>query len=297
LSARVDIDVAGGKLATFRLGSDRPDAPLVLAVHGITSSSATWRATAHAVGDRAAMIAVDLRGRGRSNELPAPFGIDAHVRDMLAVLDHFELQRAVVVGHSLGAYIVARLATAHPDRVERLVLVDGGLMIPGSDRVDPQQFLEAFLGPTLARLKMTFADGAGYRDWWARHPAFAGSDIAGADLDEYAAHDLVGEAPELHSSVNPQVVGDDGIDLFRTTDASELATPAVLLCAPKGMVDDPNPMQPLELVQAWAAADPGRRRAVAVPGVNHYTIVLGASGAHAVAAEIVRATDAKPAPR
>jgi hypothetical protein len=55
------------------------------------------------------------------------------------------------------------------------------------------------------------------------------------------------------------------------------------------MTDDPNPMQPLELVQAWAAADPERRRALQVPDVNHYTIVLGRRGAEAVAAEVLRA--------
>jgi pimeloyl-ACP methyl ester carboxylesterase len=292
LKARVDIDVAGGKLAAFRLGSERADAPLVLAIHGITSSSRTWLATARALGDRAALIAVDLRGRGRSNGLPAPFGVDAHVRDMLAVLDHFGLERATIAGHSLGAYIAARIATVRPDRVAGLVFVDGGLTIPESEGADPEQFLQAFLGPTLARLGMTFPDVATYRAWWAEHPAFANGDIAAADLHEYAAHDLVGQPPELHSSVNPQVVRDDGIDLFGTTDARELATPAVLLCAPKGMVDDPNPMQPLALVREWAAADPGRRRAIPVPGVNHYTIALGTSGARAVADEIARAVTA-----
>lgn len=114
---RIDVPVDGGELATFRLGSASSDPPLVLAIHGITSSSRSWLAVADAVGDAAALIAVDLRSRARSNELPGPLGIGAHVRDMLAVLDHFGLRRAVVVGHSLGAFIAARLAIAHPERV------------------------------------------------------------------------------------------------------------------------------------------------------------------------------------
>ncbi|MDQ6731816.1 MAG: alpha/beta hydrolase [Actinomycetota bacterium] len=73
------------------------------------------------------LAAVDRRGRGDSGELPPPFGIDAHVRDMVAVLDALELERALVVGHSLGAYIAAALAATHPERVTGLVLVDGGL--------------------------------------------------------------------------------------------------------------------------------------------------------------------------
>ncbi len=166
MTDRVDVPVAGGALAAYRLGAD-PPAPAVLAIHGITSSSRTWLATARSLGDRAALVAVDLRGRGRSSELPPPFGLDAHVRDMLAVLDHFELQRPVVAGHSLGAYIAARLAVEHPDRVGSLVLVDGGLTIPQSQGVDRARFLEEFLGPSLARLNMTFPDRDAYRAWWS----------------------------------------------------------------------------------------------------------------------------------
>jgi pimeloyl-ACP methyl ester carboxylesterase len=287
---RVDVEVAGGSLATFRLGPGGSDAPPVIAIHGITSTSRTWLAIARALGDRASLIAPDLRGRGRSNALPPPFGIDAHVRDVLAVLDHFGLDRPVIAGHSLGAYIAARLATLHPDRVDSLVLVDGGLTIPDSEGVDPEEFMEAFLGPTLARLRMTFPDHDAYRAWWAEHPAVVHADINAADLSHYAAHDLVGEAPELRSSVNPAVVRDDGVDLFKVTDAAALAVPAVLLCAPRGMVDDPNPMQPLSLVESWAAQDPGHRRAIEVPDVNHYTIAWGAHGAAMVADEIALAS-------
>jgi pimeloyl-ACP methyl ester carboxylesterase len=283
---RVDVPVAGGKLATFRLGSADPQAALVLAIHGITSSSRTWLATGRALGDRAALIAVDLRGRSRSSELPPPYGLDAHVRDMLAVLDHYGLERPVVAGHSLGAYIAARLAVEHPDRVGSLVLVDGALIIPESQGVDRERFLEEFLGPSFARLKMTFPDQAAYRAWWAEHPAFAGADIDPADLDDYASHDLVGTEPELRSSVKAEVVRDDGLDVFDPRDADRLALPAVFLCAPRGMVDDPDPMQPLSLVQQWAARDPDRRRAIQVPDVNHFTIVLGRRGAAVVADEI-----------
>ena len=284
------VEVAGGRLATFRLGAQRADAPVVLAIHGITSTSRTWLATARALGDRAALIAVDLRGRGGSHQLPPPFGLDAHVRDMIAVLDHLGLERAVVTGHSLGAYVAARLATTHPDRVERLVFVDGGLIIPESRAAaDPEQFIETFLSATLARLKMTFPDLAAYVDWWRQHPAVAGADVNPDDLEAYAAHDLAGEPPELRSSINPQVVHDDGLDLFSSPDAERLRVPAILLCAPKGMIDDPHPMQPLAVVEAWAAADPERRQTAQVPGVNHYTIAWGQHGSRAVANAIARA--------
>lgn len=286
---RHEVAVAGGRLAAFRLGSARAGAPCVLAIHGITSSSRTWTGVARALGEAAALIAVDLRGRADSRGLPPPYGLDAHVRDLLAVLDHFGLDRPVVAGHSLGAYIASRLAVRHPDRVRRLVLVDGGLTIPGSQEGNPEQFIQSFLAAALARLDMTFPDLAAYVGWWQRHPALAGADVAPADLEQYAAHDLVGEPPQLHSSITPRVVRDDGLDLFGPPDADRLAVPATLLCAPRGMVDDPEPMQPLALAERWATADPERRRAVQVPDVNHYTIVLGERGARAVAAAVAEA--------
>jgi pimeloyl-ACP methyl ester carboxylesterase len=290
MTDRTDVPVAGGGLATFRLGARRSDAPVVLAIHGITSSSRSWLASGRALDDRAALAAVDLRGRARSSELPGPYGIDAHVRDMIAVLDHYGLHRAVVVGHSLGAYIAVRLASEHPDRIRGLVLVDGGLAIPGSQAVDPERFMETFLGPALARLKMEFPDRAAYHAWWASHPAVTGADVESADLDEYADHDLIGEPPHLRSSVNPDAVRHDALDLLGT-DARALTIPATLVCAPRGLLDDPNPMQPLAAAERWAAADPTLRRAMQVPAVNHYTIVLGRHGAATIAAEVARSLE------
>ena len=293
MSARIDVPVAGGKLAVYRLGSQRPDAPAVLAVHGITSTSFAWLATAAALGDDVSLIAVDLRGRGASGSLPGPFGLDAHVEDVVAVLDALALPRPVVLGHSMGSYIAARLGVQHSDRVSRLVLVDGGLTVPGSADVDPEPFMRAFLGPALARLEMTFESVDAYAEWWGEHPAIKGSDVDPEMLRRYVAHDLVGDPPALRASVNPDVLTPDGSDVLRSEDAHRLALPAVLLSAPRGMVNDPNPMQPLELVRAWVAEDPERRRGLQVPDVNHYTITLGAAGAAAVAAE-VRAAVAEP---
>jgi lipase len=289
VSDRIDIPVAGGELAVYRLGSQRggqAESPAVLAVHGITSTSFAWLAVAAALADDVSLIAVDLRGRGDSGSLPGPFGLDAHVEDLVAVLDALALPQAVVLGHSMGAYIAARLGTRHPDRVSRLVLVDGGLTIEGSADVDPEPFMRAFLGPALARLEMTFESVDAYADWWRAHPAISGSDVDPDLLRRYVSHDLAGEPPALRSSVNPDILLPDGSDVLRSDDAHRLALPAVLLSAPRGMVNDPNPMQPLELVNAWAAEDPERRRALQVRDVNHYTITLGAAGAAAVAAEV-----------
>lgn len=290
LSKRLEVTVEGGALAASAFGAADGGLEPVLAIHGITATSAAWVAVARALGDRAALVAVDLRGRGRSSALPGPYRLAAHERDMLAVLDHLGIDRGVVVGHSLGAYIAARLAAEHPERVRAVVLVDGGLRIPGTEGVEAQQFLDAFLGPALARLRMRFASPEAYRDWWRAHPAIAAGDAEDADVVAYADYDLTGDAPELHSSVSEDAVRADAADLFESGDeAARLTIPATMLCAPRGLLDDPNPMQPLALANDWAAGAPGLRRVTAVPDVNHYTIVLGRSGARSVADAVAAA--------
>lgn len=282
---RYDVEVPGGALACYRFGAASARRAVV-AVHGITSNSRVWLAVTRALGDRAALLALDLRGRGSSSQLPGPYGIDAHVRDLLTVLEALELERAVLAGHSLGGYVVAKLAAKHPRRVGAVVLVDGGLPAPGSENID----LDEFLGPALARLKLRFADREAYREWWRAHPAFRGGDFTEQDLNAYADHDLLGAGSELRSSVTEEAVRADAIGLVEASEAAyRLQVSAWLLCAPRGLVDDPNPMQPWPVAEAWAAADPHRRSAALVPNVNHYTLVFGARGARAVAGAIDRA--------
>jgi pimeloyl-ACP methyl ester carboxylesterase len=205
-----------------------------------------------------------------------------HTDDLLAVLGALGLERAVLVGHSLGAYVVARFAVEHAERVRAVVLVDGGLDIPGAAGVEPQAFADAFLGPALARLQMHFADAEEYRRWWRGHPALGGPEVADADLLEYAAHDLAGDRP----AVSEEAVRADVLGLVDTDYAHELSVPARMLVAPRGLADEPRPMQPLAQAQAWAAENPALRTASLVPDVNHYTITLGRAGAERVADEI-----------
>ncbi len=279
---RLNIPVAGGELAAFRFGD--PAGPPVVAVHGITSHSGAWAPVARALGERVQLIALDLRGRGASNTLPPPYGTAVHVDDVIAVLDAVGLERAVLAGHSLGAYIVARLGAKHPDRVERLVLVDGGLTIPGTENVDPQAFADAFLGPAIARLRMTFSSPAAYLGWWQQHPAIGGGQVAAADLADYAAHDLTGTEPQLRPAPSEAAVRADAGELAELgTHAHRLSVPAHLLCAERGLQNQPQPMQPMALAEAWAAEDPERRRATFVPDINHYTITLSQRGAEVVA--------------
>ncbi|GAA4285891.1 alpha/beta hydrolase [Georgenia daeguensis] len=291
----VDVPVDGG---TLRAGvwepvDPAPGAPTVLAVHGITATHLAWTYLVDALpGVR--VVAPDLRGRGRSNALPGPFGMARHADDLAAVLRHLGTGPVVVVGHSMGAFASAVLAHRHGGLVESLVLVDGGLPLEVPAGADPDELMRAVLGPAAARLAMTFRDHEAYRDFWRRHPAFAGQ--VSERLGEYFDYDLEpADGAWRPSSRLEAVTGDQrelvtGESLLPALEA--LQTPTLFLRAPRGLLDG-EPLYTAEHVARWAARLPVAT--AEVPDVNHYTIVMGPAGAAAVA-DRVRAARAEVSP-
>jgi lipase len=280
------VPVAGGGLHVGRWGDG--DA-VVIAAHGITGNHRSWQGVARALGSDITLIAPDLRGRGRSADLPGPFGMRSHAEDLVAILDHLELDRAVLVGHSMGAYVATTAATVDPKRWCSVVLVDGGVALPLPDGVDPDAMLAGVLGPALARLEMTFADRAAYHDFWREHPALAEPGAWNEDTEAWLDHDLVGEEPELRSSASLEAVRFDGRELLidqRVRQAClDLQQPAVLLRAPRGLLNQVPPLLPDELLDPLRARWPIRLEMM-VENTNHYSIVLAHRGARAVASHL-----------
>ena len=294
----LEVPVAGGSLHVGVAGPEpgTPGVPVVLAVHGITGSHRSWAGVARHLGDAATFLAPDLRGRGESTRVGEPFGLAAHVADLLAVLDHAGCARAVLAGHSMGAYIVARFAAAAPDRLSAAVLVDGGLPLPVPPDIDADTLLAAVLGPSLARLRMTFPSVEAYRDFWRAHPALAAGEWTD-DVDDYVAYDLgppetdpAGETV-YRSRVSEAAVRADGRDLL-DGDAGRkalgsLADPCVLLWAARGLQNEDRPLLPAETIADARALLP-HLAVTEVPDTNHYLILLGDREAGVVAAEIRR---------
>jgi pimeloyl-ACP methyl ester carboxylesterase len=102
------------------------EGPVLLLIHGITSGSATWERAIRRLARDHTVIAPDLLGHGESAKPRGDYSLGsfaAGLRDLLVALD---IERATVVGHSLGGGVAMQLAYQFPERVERLVLVSSG---------------------------------------------------------------------------------------------------------------------------------------------------------------------------
>jgi pimeloyl-ACP methyl ester carboxylesterase len=100
--------------------------PPVLLIHAGGMDGRMWRPLVERLEDRYWLIVPDLRGHGTTPLPPEEF---SHVDDLLAVLDDLKIERAAVVGASMGGHVALELVTAAPDRVSSLVLMASSLDI------------------------------------------------------------------------------------------------------------------------------------------------------------------------
>ena len=96
--------------------------PLVL-LHGGIGAAELWAPVLPALAAGRRVIAVDLQGHGRTADVERPFRAETMADDIAALIGHLGLERADVMGYSLGGHVALRTAIQHPERVRRLVLV------------------------------------------------------------------------------------------------------------------------------------------------------------------------------
>jgi pimeloyl-ACP methyl ester carboxylesterase len=278
------VPVPGGDLEVHRWPADRPEAPVVLATHGITANGLSWATVAARLAGSVTLLAPDLRGRAGSGAVPGPYGIARHADDLIAVLDRLGVERAVLAGHSMGGFVACLAAVRQPARVTSLVLVDGGVGFATPPGVTVDEALTAVIGPAMRRLSMTFETRQAYREYWQAHPALAGD--WSPEVDGYVQHDLAGTEPALRSSCSLDAVRADGSDLISDPDAREairrLPVPAVLLWASRGLMNEAQGLYDAQRLRA-ANLDPAVVSTAEVPDTNHYTVLVGTGGAEAVA--------------
>lgn len=175
--------------------------PPLLLIHGGGDHSRSWDWVAQRLRPRWRVIAVDLRGHGDSDWSPeGNYGEGVLVRDLLLLLNALEIGRATIIAHSLGANIAMRFAAVFPERMQRLVSIEGLLASP-----DRLALVDGT--PMRVRLRTWLDETERIRTRAPRH--FRSIDEATARMKERNPH-LAGE--RLHHLTRHAVrLGDDGL--------------------------------------------------------------------------------------
>ncbi|MBK8469550.1 MAG: alpha/beta hydrolase [Candidatus Phosphoribacter sp.] len=275
------------------VGEIAPDAPVVIAVHGITANGLCWPRFAAALASRhpgVRVLAPDLRGRAETPAGDDHPGLSAHVADLVELAGR-QSSPPVFVGHSLGAFVCALLAGQHPEvAAAGVVLVDGGLSFSLPPGLDVDATLAAVLGPSLARLSMSFPDEQALLDFVATNPALAAllAGPLGEAGREYLRHDMVhGDDGLVRSSCSEAAVRADGRDLLvhpslpgAVREAITAGVPMEFLWASRGLFDEPRGMY--DEARLAAMALPEALTVTHVPDTNHFSIVFGDDGIAAI---------------
>ncbi len=119
---RLELPLSAGRLAAQAWGSS---GELVLCLPGLAATSGTFAAVAPALAERHRVVALDLRGRGRSEATPpGSYGWEAHARDVLEAASLLGADRFAAIGHSMGAYVAMQAAALAPQRLAAVILID-----------------------------------------------------------------------------------------------------------------------------------------------------------------------------
>lgn len=196
--ARLDelrfLDPPGGhaESAIWCRGPVEQHTSAVLLVHDRAANVRMWDLVMRRLPSGVAVIAVDLRGRGAAWRHHPSAGVTTHVVDLIAHLDHYDVDEVLAVGHGFGAAVCSELARLAPERVPLT------LGILGDGRADP---FDAVLG-------LAFSDRLEHLAFWQQHARLQRAD-AGA-LQCFASHGIAGPADHHRWRVDVRsLVADD----------------------------------------------------------------------------------------
>jgi pimeloyl-ACP methyl ester carboxylesterase len=241
----------------------------VLCLHGLTANSRFWDCLASTLSPRHKIIALDLRGRGFSDKPPTGYSIDNHCRDVLALIDDLGLERPILMGHSLGAFIVLVFAAQHPDKVDRLILVDGG------GKLSEAQMAKVFAGikPSLDRLGKTFPSFEDYVSQMREAPFLQPWN---SFMEIYFRYEVEAVPGGVRSRVHPKHIEEEVLNLGKVDSTqfySRVISPTLILRATKGMLVKDDLLLPKDVAKRMVREIPNAR-SLDLAGTNHYSILL-----------------------
>ena len=189
------ITTYGAKIHYVEAGSGAP----VILIHGLADNVAIWDPVIPALAARFRVIALDQIGFGRSDKPLLNYRVSTLVDFLDVFLTELKIERASLVGNSLGGWVAAAYALAHPERVERLVLSDAAGYAALTKTMDSR---------ALRALRVASRDDIRYLGPLAFHDKRFYQDVDAAFKERVTAGDSYTVAQVLDSMIR----GDDALD-------------------------------------------------------------------------------------
>jgi N-formylmaleamate deformylase len=185
--------------------------PALVLIHGITGSGDVWLPVISPLGQHVTPVTVDLRGHGRSGKPDQGYLYDQYIDDLTRVLDALQLERPLIIGHSLGGLIALWWAARHPDRAAALVVEDSPLR-------SGKAFVPAF--DNWMRLNgMPVEELRSYYE--QEHPAWT------PEVIQRRAEQMTATAPAVISELRGDSLANDGVD--RIAEIEHIQSPVLLI--------------------------------------------------------------------
>ncbi|MDQ3011104.1 MAG: alpha/beta hydrolase [Acidobacteriota bacterium] len=129
--------------------------PLVL-IHGYTASTYAWKDVFEPLAQQYHVVAIDLKGFGFSGKPDGDYTRRAQSGLVIKLMNHLNIDRAIVCGNSMGGEVSLNVARYHPERVRALILVDSaGVTVSNSTSVSPGFTQWPYVGPAVTALALT----------------------------------------------------------------------------------------------------------------------------------------------
>jgi len=189
------VTVYGAKIHYVEAGSGAP----VILIHGLADNVTIWDPVIPALAARFRVIALDQIGFGRSDKPLLNYRVSTLVDFLNGFLTELKIERASPVGNSLGGWVAAAYALAHPERVERLVLSDAAGYAALAKTMDSR---------ALRALRVASRDDIRYLGPLAFHDKRFYQDVDAAFKERVTAGDSYTVAQVLDSMIR----GDDALD-------------------------------------------------------------------------------------
>ena len=131
--------------------------PTLFLMHGLTANAHAFDGLiAAGLAPDYSVISIDLRGRGKSDQPAQGYSLAEHAQDIIGLLDHLKVDKAIIGGHSFGALLTFYMSRYYPERIDKMLIMDAAVRM--------HERTKEMLGPAMSRLGQQFPSFDSYID-------------------------------------------------------------------------------------------------------------------------------------